>query len=107
VDLANRSSRVTTKTSPFARTAIRRVSCLRSDRAPLIFTSYDIEGFMVQTGNPGVTVTNGIISQTGGFGTVVVAAVPEPSTWAMMILGFAGIGFVAYRRKSKPALMAA
>jgi len=35
-----------------------------------------------------------------------VAAVPEPSTWAMMILGFAGIGFTAYRRKSKP-LMAA
>jgi hypothetical protein len=36
-----------------------------------------------------------------------VAAVPEPSTWAMMILGFAGIGFMAYRRKLKPALMAA
>jgi hypothetical protein len=36
-----------------------------------------------------------------------VAAVPEPSTWAMMILGFAGVGFMAYRRKSKPALMAA
>jgi hypothetical protein len=34
------------------------------------------------------------------------SAVPEPSTWAMMILGFAGIGFMAYRRKSKPALMA-
>ncbi len=32
-----------------------------------------------------------------------VNAVPEPSTWAMMILGFAGIGFMAYRRKSKPA----
>jgi outer membrane lipase/esterase len=25
--------------------------------------------------------------------------VPEPSTWAMMLLGFAGIGFMAYRRK--------
>jgi PEP-CTERM motif len=37
----------------------------------------------------------------------VTPAVPEPSTWAMMILGFAGIGFMAYRRKSKPALMAA
>ena len=35
------------------------------------------------------------------------SAVPEPSTWAMMVLGFAGIGFMAYRRKSKPALMAA
>ena len=30
---------------------------------------------------------------------VTVAAVPEPSTWAMMILGFAGVGFMAYRRK--------
>ena len=40
--------------------------------------------------------------------TVTLAgAVPEPSTWAMMLLGFAGIGFMAYRRKSKPALMAA
>jgi hypothetical protein len=35
------------------------------------------------------------------------AAVPEPSTWAMMILGFAGLGFMAYRQKSKSALMAA
>jgi hypothetical protein len=28
-----------------------------------------------------------------------VGGVPEPSTWAMMILGFVGIGFMAYRRK--------
>jgi PEP-CTERM motif len=31
-----------------------------------------------------------------------VSAVPEPSTWAMMILGFMGIGFLAYRRKNGP-----
>ena len=35
------------------------------------------------------------------------SAVPEPSTWAMMILGFVGVGFMAYRGKSKLALMAA
>ena len=29
------------------------------------------------------------------------------STWAMLLLGFVGIGFMAYRRKAKPALMAA
>jgi len=40
-------------------------------------------------------------------GVCTIAAVPEPSTWAMMILGFGGVGFLAYRRKSKPALMAA
>jgi len=32
-----------------------------------------------------------------------LTAVPEPSTWAMIILGFAGIGFMAYRRKDKQA----
>jgi hypothetical protein len=34
-------------------------------------------------------------------GTVV----PEPSTWAMMLLGFAGLGFAGYRhaRKARPA----
>jgi hypothetical protein len=40
-------------------------------------------------------------------GEAFLAAVPEPSTWAMMILGFAGIALMAYRRKSKTALMAA
>ncbi|HKO71528.1 MAG TPA: PEPxxWA-CTERM sorting domain-containing protein [Bradyrhizobium sp.] len=34
----------------------------------------------------------------------LASAVPEPSTWAMMILGFAGIGFMAYRRKEQRAL---
>jgi hypothetical protein len=38
---------------------------------------------------------------------VNVGAVPEPSTWAMMILGFAGIGFIAYRRKQTMMLTAA
>jgi hypothetical protein len=37
----------------------------------------------------------------------VVAGVPEPSTWAMMIIGFAGVGYAAYRRKAKPALQVA
>jgi PEP-CTERM motif len=47
------------------------------------------------------------LSFTGSVNDAVASAVPEPSTWAMMILGFAGIGFMGYRRKSKPALMAA
>jgi hypothetical protein len=40
-------------------------------------------------------------------GFIATPSVPEPSTWVMMILGFAGVGFMTYRRKSKPALMAA
>jgi hypothetical protein len=36
-----------------------------------------------------------------------VGPVPEPSTWAMMLLGFAGIGFVYRRRRSRLAVTAA
>jgi PEP-CTERM motif len=28
--------------------------------------------------------------------------VPEPSTWAMLLLGFVGLGFVGYRRRATP-----
>jgi hypothetical protein len=34
-------------------------------------------------------------------------AVPELSTWAMMVLGFAALGFMTYRRNSKPGVMTA
>jgi len=47
------------------------------------------------------------IGEDAGSGTFNVANVPEPSTWAMMVLGFGFLGFTAYRRKSKPALLAA
>jgi PEP-CTERM motif len=32
---------------------------------------------------------------------------PEPSTWAMMVVGFAGLGFVGYRKARKAAVVAA
>jgi hypothetical protein len=55
-------------------------------------------------GNDGNNYTvQGFDVRTDGAFTTGVGAVPEPSTWAMMILGFAGIGFIAYRRKAKPA----
>jgi hypothetical protein len=39
--------------------------------------------------------------------TEAAAAVPETSTWAMMILGFAGVGFMRYRWKSLPSFRVA
>jgi hypothetical protein len=39
---------------------------------------------------------------------VTFTAVPELSTWAMMLTGFAGLGFVGYRSSSrKSATLAA
>jgi hypothetical protein len=34
-------------------------------------------------------------------GKNTVTAVPEPSTWAMIILGFLGVGFMVHRRTSR------
>jgi hypothetical protein len=61
----------------------------------------------------GLDLTPGTYTYTWGTGPdadslVVnigtVSPVPEASTWAMMLLGFAGIGFMAYRKRKSAAL---
>jgi hypothetical protein len=49
-------------------------------------------------GNSGAGCSEVYFGQLGD--ATVAPPVPEPSTWAMMILGFAGLGFLAYRRKN-------
>jgi PEP-CTERM motif len=60
------------------------------------------------TGDVNVSGVNGCcigFSTSYTVGAPMIAAVPEPSTWAMMLLGFCGLGFTAYRRKQNgPAL---
>jgi len=57
--------------------------------------------------NNGIFVFDGEQLNLSSTTVTLAAAAPEPSTWAMMILGFAGVGFLAYRRKNKMALNAA
>jgi len=56
----------------------------------------------------GQTLSKIVIFDSEGFSQLKqfafqgnVAPVPEASTWAMMILGFAGVGFLAYRRRNQ------
>jgi hypothetical protein len=72
-----------------------------------------LNGFLVSAafgdGLAGYSEGAGFLFLGSGSLTLVgeVTAVPESSTWAMMILGFAGVGFMAYRRRSNPASMVA
>jgi hypothetical protein len=49
-------------------------------------------------------IPSGAVNTGPVGGLTISTAVPEPSTWAMLILGFAGIGFMAYRRKNRPIM---
>jgi hypothetical protein len=54
-------------------------------------------------------VTLLLVDDKGHFSSVTfdaTPAVPEASTWAMMILGFAGVGVLAYRRRRNDAATA-
>ena len=54
---------------------------------------------IVDTSDPNIAKTQFYdIGTAGDFTTGGVAPVPEPATWAMLIVGFAGIGFMVRRR---------
>jgi hypothetical protein len=63
-----------------------------------LYFAADIWSNSNQTGN------TGNIGALAGLPPSGVGSVPEPSTWAMMMLGFFGVGFMAYRRKSQTSL---
>jgi hypothetical protein len=56
---------------------------------------------------PNIDLTLGytlVANGSGGFGVdfAVGGVVPETSTWTMMLIGFAGLGYAGYRRTREP-----
>jgi hypothetical protein len=71
--------------------------------------SINIFSFFGQTTPPTGNAYGELASNPGGFGvgTFTLSAVPEASTWAMMAIGFAGLGLAGYRASQKRAAAAA
>jgi PEP-CTERM motif len=66
------------------------------------YSPTDSDQTLVQLGNDAGDLVEADISNV----TIAVSSsspVPEPSTWAMMLVGFAGFGIVAHRRKRAAA----
>lgn len=72
-----------------------------------IQADFDNSAHLISTTGGDFTLTvNDTAVSTLGINTPItgfIQAVPEPATWAMMLLGFGGIGF-AMRRRRQPAL---
>ena len=67
--------------------------------SPLSDTAtYDSQTFSSLGATPGTYKWTWGTGPNQNFTLVIgAAAVPEPSTWAMMLLGFAGLGFMGYQ----------
>ena len=65
-----------------------------------IASSFDEHNLYVNWQGLSFTDTT-VVSLNVAFGA---AAVPEPGTWAMMLLGFGAVGF-SMRRRRRPALV--
>ena len=62
-------------------------------------TSLTVNFITAIAGNGGTDIFS--LEEKVALNNIVVGGVPEPSTWAMMLLGFAGLGFAALRRNKK------
>ena len=66
---------------------------------------------MLPAGENSIEVFYDDRERTGAFlslsletsGVVITPGTPEPSTWAMMLISFAGLGFAGYRQRQKLA----
>lgn len=84
-------------------------SALETATASLVFPGFQAGGLLPYLINPGTyyievagTTVGSAPEDTAHYGgSFSISAVPEPATWAMLILGFMGVGFMAYRRKDK------
>jgi len=77
---------------------VNGVSAYSPNTAPAFdFSSPEITSLVISTTNDGVGFGLGGVGGSGGY----VGGVPEPSTWVMMLLGFAGLSFAGYRQTKR------
>jgi hypothetical protein len=74
-------------------------------------SNVDFTSSVLPAGENSIEVFYDDRERTGAFlslsletsGVVITPGTPEPSTWAMMLIGFAGLGFAGYRQRQKLA----
>ena len=84
-------------TPPEARTTLFVPHGYVSDSFLSDTSTYDNQTFSSLGATPGTYKWTWGSGANQNFTLVIGTVVPEPSTWAMMLLGFAGLGFMGYQ----------
>ena len=109
---ADLSSQGSAPYGPFATTAFDTFTATTADLADFIgsgtFSVNLAADYTALLNGGGGNIALDLTSTAGGSLTLVYTytVVPEPSTWAMMLIGFAGLSLAGYRRMKIPASVA-
>jgi PEP-CTERM motif len=80
----------------------------RSIDRPFSFGSVGVTGVSAGTCSFDIGLfADGVLLATESDTVTVTGTVPEPSTWATMLIGFAALGYMGYRRRAKAAFSSA
>jgi len=108
IDLTNGGNAVFTSIyDPGLATALDQSFTIHLGAAPGAITALDPSTGLHPVGPPdhvGTTALRSFRANAGGSFSDTVAVVPEPGSWALMILGFGGAGVMLRRRRQVVAL---
>lgn len=92
------SYRATLMTNTVYEIALSAIGIAAAYTDPVVSTTFAMVDPVIEVDPSDPNAGDFIVLTSPGIGN----AVPEPATWAMMLAGFAGLGFAGYRRTLKP-----
>jgi hypothetical protein len=93
---------ITTQGPQFSEYVVRAVTAGAADQLYLAFGVGSLLGYGGSSLSPDTNI-NGISLKGGGANPSESSPVPEPSSWALLIVGFLGVGVFAARRAREAA----
>ena len=90
--------RATLMTNTVYEIAVNAIGIAAAFPDPVVSTTFAMVDPVIEVDPSDPNAADFIVLTSPGIGN----AVPEPATWAMMLVGFAGLCFAGYRRSLKP-----
>jgi PEP-CTERM motif len=97
---------ITNQGPQFTEYVVRAGSAGNADQLYLAFGVGSLLGYGGSSLSPDTQINGAVFLKGGGANPSESSPVPEPSTWALMVVGFAAVGFFAVRRAGSETVAA-